>query len=453
MHIPNLVLYIFSFESETMKKIKILFEIIGIILVVYLVISQLSTLVERKASYIKYAEFYSQEEDFDVLFMGTSHVINAIHPMELWDEYGIVSYNFGGHSNTIPTTYWIMQNALDYTQPKLIVIDCYLVGDNNRTADIGYQHMSFDSMPLSWTKIRAVNDLFEGDSRGFELLWNFSVYHNRWSELEQIDYEPALLLNKGAEYRINVAVPNEISEYKGKKMAETLGSEYLCRIIEECQNRNIDVLLTYLPFPATEEEQNEAQMVCEIANKYHIDYINFLQLDLVNYSTDCWDPNSHLNPSGARKVTTFLGNYIVDNYDISDQRDNQEYSRWHYEYGHYEKSIFHLFSLQKEVENYLLLMKNRKIDFTIKIKGDSEILKDARILALLSNLGIHMEAEVNTNQMLAIQKKNGSVNVVIQSDNGNDSDIDILIMDSASGDMIDSAKFMWGNGISVRMEE
>jgi hypothetical protein len=62
--------------------------------------------MERKASDFKYANFFEQDEDFDVLFFGTSHVINGIFPMELWNDYGIVSYNFGGHGNEIATSYW-----------------------------------------------------------------------------------------------------------------------------------------------------------------------------------------------------------------------------------------------------------------------------------------------------------------------------------------------------------
>lgn len=68
-------------------------------------------IVARKDSYFKYEPFFKQEENFDVLFMGTSHVLNAVYPMELWNDYGIVSYNFGGHGNYLPTTYCIMKNA------------------------------------------------------------------------------------------------------------------------------------------------------------------------------------------------------------------------------------------------------------------------------------------------------------------------------------------------------
>ena len=116
----------------------------------------LTKVLERKASYAKYAPFFAQEEDFDVLFMGSSHLLNSVFPMELWKDYGIVSYNFGGHGNQLATTYWVMENALDYTTPKLMVIDCfYLEYEMKTSMNFAQVHLSFDAFPLSRTKIRA----------------------------------------------------------------------------------------------------------------------------------------------------------------------------------------------------------------------------------------------------------------------------------------------------------
>ena len=66
----------------------------GVLLVLILV--RISGLVERKSAYQKNGDFMEQSEDLDVLFLGTSHVINGVFPMELWKEYGITSYNYQG---------------------------------------------------------------------------------------------------------------------------------------------------------------------------------------------------------------------------------------------------------------------------------------------------------------------------------------------------------------------
>lgn len=62
---------------------------------------------ERKESREKFAQFYNEEENVDVLFVGSSHVLNGIFHMELWNDYGIVSYNMAGHGNRMILNYWV----------------------------------------------------------------------------------------------------------------------------------------------------------------------------------------------------------------------------------------------------------------------------------------------------------------------------------------------------------
>ena len=105
---------------------KILSAIISFVIVGLLVVcglSGLSDITERKESKNKFSDFYEQEENYDVLFIGSSHVLNGVFPMELWKDYGIVSYNLSGHGSRGAVNYWILKNALEYTTPKLVVID------------------------------------------------------------------------------------------------------------------------------------------------------------------------------------------------------------------------------------------------------------------------------------------------------------------------------------------
>jgi len=121
------------------------------------ILAGLTNIVESKSSLEKYTQFFEQEADFDVLFLGSSKVINAVLPMELWNDYGIVSYNMGGHSNTIPVSYWVLRNALEYTTPKCVVMDCMgTQWDNMIYQNFEYSHLSFDAFPLSPAKIQAV---------------------------------------------------------------------------------------------------------------------------------------------------------------------------------------------------------------------------------------------------------------------------------------------------------
>ena len=188
----------------------------------------LTDLMERKFSVFKFHNFFDKSKDFDVLFFGTSHVHNGILPMELWDDYGIASYNCGGNGNVIPTIYWTMKNTLDYAEPKLVVIDGYLLNLDIKTNRFSDVHGSMDAFPLNRTKLAAIWDLLHDEKmeeqirqgtcadaaerKSLNLLWDFSVYHSRWSELEKNDFLTEYSKEAGAEAIYAVAVPDQVPE-------------------------------------------------------------------------------------------------------------------------------------------------------------------------------------------------------------------------------------------------
>lgn len=384
---------------------KIMAIVITIILII-IILKQLTDLVERKSSNYSYSSFFEESKDYDVLFLGSSHVINAVFPMELWNNYGITSYNLGGHGNAIATSYWVLKNALNYSTPKLVVIDCLFLESPYKTStEYNYVHQSFDVFPLTPTKVMSVLDLLNDpemdkweqehpedvrDKRTpIGLLWDFSVYHSRWNELVEDDFIPKKSFEKGAYTRTQIALPLEVSKISDNDMLEedTISAKYLYKIIEECQSSGIDVLLTYLPFPANEMQQKSANRMEKIAQDCGIHSINFLKMDnLINYDIDLSDPNSHLNASGAQKVTNFLGNYLRENYNISDHRNDDEYSRWNDDYLNYIAFKSDSLKAQTSLDVYLMLLADNNYSVDIDI-FDKSIYDSNYICELLENLG------------------------------------------------------------------
>lgn len=443
-------------------------NIISCIMAICLTVSMLkymTDLMERKASDEKYQDFFDQKEDFDVLFFGTSHVLNGVYPMELWNDYGMVSYNFGGHSNQIATTYWVMKNALDYTTPDLVVIDCTSIAANTKGTDIfSYLHLSLDAFPLSITKVRAVWDLLDdpgldemirnGTARESDeprtkigLLWDYSVYHSRWNDIDEDDFEVSESREKGAESRIDVT-PGALNKISPacKFEGDSVGIDYLYKTINECQSRGIEVLLIYLPFPADEGRQMEANRVYDIAAECKVNYINFLDMDIVDYKTDCYDADSHLNPSGARKVTEYLGRYITENYNIDDQRENEKYLSWFEDYEEYEELKRDNLQEEESLLNYLMLLYDEQVNVVIDIYN-ADILNDQTCLDVLANLGVDVK-EVGTNTK-SIIVQNGGESALVLDDFGldrnlpDDCDVRCSVQDSNTGEVIDIADFKY----------
>ena len=363
----------------------------------FCLITVTSHVVTNKASEKKLRAFFEEEEDFDVLFTGISHLLRGISPMDAWNDYGIVSYNFGEAGNRLPQNYWVLQQALSYTTPKLVVIDVRRMDVEDKSTTNPFVR-NWDAFPLSLTKIRGALDLYteeQGDER-LELLFPLLKYHRRWSSLTSEDFKVTdYSLNKGTSFypldKLRVAIPTvpEPEGFGEKKEGSAVTQEYLRKMIELCQDRGIEVMLLECPYPATKEERMLANAVQDIADEYGVKYLNCLEedkMDILNFYTDMADHTSHVNDSGARKITDYVCAFIKDNYDIPDRREDPSYASWHDDYEVYKEYKLSRLRDQETLDTYLMLLADKHLDVELYVRGDSKILKNNRMRRLLKNI-------------------------------------------------------------------
>ena len=107
---------------------------------------------------------------------------------------------------------------------------------------------------------------------------------------------------------------------------------YLRMLIEECQSRGIDVLLTTVPYAANEESLRGMSYTYKLAEEYGVPYLDAESVaQFLNSKTDfmnSFEDNSHLNVSGTEKFSRFMADYISENYDIPDRRADGRYAVW-----------------------------------------------------------------------------------------------------------------------------
>ena len=360
----------------------------------------LTWLTQKKDSYAKHAEFFEQKADYDVFFVGSSRMMNGVFPMELWERRGIVSYNWAQAGHPTPAYYWIMRLALDYKQPKLMVIDCYgMQMDVKTTAVFGLMHISMDSFPLSLTKIRAACDMLddpnmgeeynEGERRSaFNLLWTFPVFHSRWCQLTEEDFRPKKNMTRGAIANNEMYWGEFVRDDSEKDgVSETVGMAYLRRAIEECQSRGVEVLLTYIPLFADARQQGFADYAGKIAAEYGIDYLNFFDMDVVNYHVDFADSAGHLNSAGARKISDYLGEYITERYGIPDRRGEAAYENWERDHAVYVEQKNETLRACTDLKQYLMLLTRDSVDVLLRV-SDASLYRDPAVSELLGGLGL-----------------------------------------------------------------
>jgi hypothetical protein len=295
----------------------------------------------------------------------------------------------------LPVTYHFMKNVLNLYEPELMVIDVFCVNSDDKIIDgrmgVECQHISFDWLPVSREKIEAINYLFDDWQTRMEFLFPLSIYHERWMELEENDFSVKLDVTKGASYVNNYSPPFEYPQIDQDdyNLSDSLGKQYLCKMIEECQARGIEVLLINIPYPATEELQQWANSVQVIADSYGVDYLNMPYEDTgVDLYTDCSDVNSHLNTSGGRRVTDYLGQYIREHYDIPDRRDEEIASDWNADYREFAEFKWQcLKETRSNPQTYLSLVQDKNLDTCLYLKGGSELMRSESVIRMINNLG------------------------------------------------------------------
>lgn len=367
-------------------KVKRILKTIITIIFTFLSIYFISICFARNGNNRKYHTFTKSKTDYDVLFFGTSHVLNAIAPMQLWNEYGITSYNLGYHGCGIVKTYYLLQIALKYHKPKIAVFDIFTIDITSKTPEaelsheLGLFHETFDPFPLSKIKIDAINDIFSDTRNRMELYCPFYLYHNRWTEISPLEFVKDFgrkyivyfkpFETKGMELRIGVKgdqsfiVPGKNS-YIGQ---ESIGMQYAKKIIEYCKAKDIIPVFMFIPYSAQEslfEWRNAFKKILEEENVSFCDMTN----GIVNFDIDQYDLNSHLNPSGARKVTDMIGKFLIKNYDLETHKNELEFKNWESDYKRYVKYIQKKICEQNDFKNLLVMLNNDEVFAKIEAKN------------------------------------------------------------------------------------
>ena len=321
------------------KSLKTFVQVVAGALLLVVMVLYASKVLERKDAYVKYEAFFREENDFDVLFFGSSNMQLMVNPLQLWNECGITSYNFGNTSERLPVTYWTIKNALNYTTPKVVVIEISQYGQTEKYKDMYSVHLAWDRFPLSLTKIKAVYDVLSPSDPRHELLFDIILYHDRWTELTAEDFSRnySKLMGYASSHEY-IAYERPEYEFRIDEAAtETEGVMYLEKTVEELQEKGIQVVFVHSPEVNSEEKQARINAASVTAEKYNVPLIDFTVMkdSVVDYATDLSDAD-HVNIQGATKLTHYLGEYLVNNYDLKSHAGDNSYDDWNVYYEQFK---------------------------------------------------------------------------------------------------------------------
>lgn len=350
-------------------------RVVSVALLLALVLSGVafwSNALRMNDGYYKNTPFIREDRQYDVLFFGTSHVVNSVFPMQLWRDYGITSYNLAIHGGSIASSYWMLETALDYQKPKVAVMDVLLTKSNYMQTDLPMAHAAMDPFPLSMTKLRAIWDIYDSPKDRAELLFHLDVFHNRWKDLDTEMLkrgfgESKVSPEKGGESRIRVYPLEEPLVVDASDVADewTEGLRYLEKFILLCQQEGIAPVITYLPYRGAgdAEEQRYSNAAIRLAQSLGAETIDLQHSDLIDDDTDWYDDGGHTNPLGAKKITGALGEYLTAAHALPDHRDSGDWAADYEAYYAYQAD-----HLQETEDLWSLLALLSVEDFTAAVK-------------------------------------------------------------------------------------
>lgn len=322
---------------------KILIEVITVLILLALMVGFAQNLLKRKASDNEYRIFYECSKDIDVLFFGASVVHYSIYPMQLWNDYGITSYNMGNDSERLKMTYYDLLNSLDYANPKVVVVDLSALtwagGSRDGTLK---DHAFLDALPLSKNKINEVDTIFDKDER-YEYLIPFTLYHSRWNELTKEDF---LFNTRDIQYGASIHTgvmktthPSLVSIDESRDVNMDDESKTLSDMAKLCKDRGIKLVFIYLPYGHRGGDAKCREKCAQFVKSLDVDYCDLLYADFVDWDRDFID-GAHLNYYGGEKLTDYLGSMLSNDYNLKDHRADETISScWSKDYNEYKAKV------------------------------------------------------------------------------------------------------------------
>lgn len=340
-------LFISHFKQNRKKYYKhfieiaalVIFLMLGKRLLEYMLINDTGTF-ERLLMH----DFYTNEENIDNLYLGTSHVFCDLNPEILDDINGENNFNLATSAQPLVASYYLLKEADKENNLSHVYLDLnysFVIANDETSGDMKQLDMMVTSwqvlnqMPFSVNKLQWILDSTESRYLYLSIfpplqykkdLLNFDYLGDQLAKKAQEDYltynDYASYTHKGyayGEHMVNglYCATNYPSTLRNIRISEQ-AQEYLAKIINYC-NEN-DITLTLYASPVTDyilcvsgEYDDFVKQMKEFVESYGLEYYDFNlcrkeYLDIGdNYY---WSDNNHMNAFGAEIYTNAFGNFF-----------------------------------------------------------------------------------------------------------------------------------------------
>ena len=277
------------------------------------------------------AEYYQEEKNHDVIFIGDCEVYENFSPQVLWDDFGINSYIRGSAQQLIWQSYYILEDALRYEIPKVVIFNVQSMQFDKPDKE-AYNRMTIDGMKWSLSKMGAIEASMTDKESCLDYIFPALRYHSRWNDITSEDWEYMFdtprVSHNGYYMRVDTKAAEDVPE--GKPLADyrfgEVDYEYLDKLTKLCKVNNIELVLIKAPSLYPYWYGQWEKQIENYAKENDLLYINFLELTEetgLNFDTDTYDGGLHMNLAGAEKISRYLGKILMQETKLKDRRNEE----------------------------------------------------------------------------------------------------------------------------------
>ncbi len=380
-----------------MKKISIITEIIIFVLLTCFVLHVCYGALRYRdtGSGGGFDNFYAADVPIDLMIYGSSHAACTVNNAILWQDYGIPAYSLTAGGQTCYGTYEFMRESFKHNIPKVALIETYMLANDAVETDSLYR----TALTPRWSPRYAASVIKYSFAHRLprqnaeELAFKMPIVHSRYAELNRSDFYNADFYNMG--YRgsneTNPVDPPAVTDER-IPLPDSC-REYIDRMITLCRRKNVSPVFFNAPCSATAEDMAYQNSIKDLLESYDVPYIGFAAdaaMYGIDYNTDMRE-YSHMNDTGAAKVTNLLGEYFRSEYDLPDRRGQSGYGAWdlHARYQN-DRSNGILLRSCDDIGAYLGQLASMRDEYTliISLNGEYRVLGDEPVAPGLEAFGI-----------------------------------------------------------------
>lgn len=367
---------------------------------------------EMLSTTLSYTNFYDMERNtIDVLFLGSSISATSYIPQELYNRYGITSYNLGSEKQSPVISYFWIKEALRYQQPEAVVLDCYFLFNQNgnvlNTTENSIRR-ALDYMKWSPVKREAIQAICELDDSQSQFNYYFPNirYHTRWLELTENDF---LFSEMVSQYNLMGYAPlagkcknEEYIPYGSESTGEEINilplmEKYLDNILLLCEENNVALILTNTP--VFNRDIGKYHAIQKYADAHDLLFIDFNVEEVYketdfDFAEDIYD-TAHTNLWGAQKITDYIGKVLADQYQITGKYDEQwERTKAAYEETQKDCALIHI----EDINEYIEALKDDRYSVFISANGNYSAFLSEETISKLRALGLEVSLQTDPSQ-------------------------------------------------------